>query len=513
MKVLLVNPNREHMPWPAIPIGLCTVASATEHAGHETRVLDLTFEKDLPRALREALSVWQPDVVGITVRNLDNCNFEMPEFFLTEIRDQVVRTVRSALPEAPIVIGGSAVNVSPGEVFAYLEADFALVGEGEEVLGQLLSALERGGDPRTVPGLLCADTRSADLLPVLDTGRMLRGEPRGGRALVADLERSVRSQAFRWVDVQRYQHAGAPYPIQTKRGCALKCVYCVYNNIEGHAYRLRRPADVADEIQEAVGHGVRSFDFVDSTFNLPLSHARALCDELARRQLPIELSTMGLNPAAVTPELVTSMKRAGFTSVMCTPESASETTLRTLQKGFSKKAVARAARALRDAELPTYWFFMLGAPEESIETVRETLDFCEEHIPDNHMVLFSAGIRVYAGTPLERLCKETGWFEADDPLFFPSWYLSPLLDIDELYETLARASDQHPNWMTNAETVLSLRAATFMKRAFRFVGWEGPFWLHLPKVFRVSSLMGARSRGLREVAQRLRAVRDVAHHQ
>ena len=56
-------------------------------------------------------------------------------------------------------------------------------------------------------------------------------------------------------------------------------------------------------------------------------------------------STMGLNPAAVTPELCNTLKRAGFKSVMCTPESASETTLKTLHKGFQKHAVVRAAKA------------------------------------------------------------------------------------------------------------------------------------------------------------------------
>jgi hypothetical protein len=46
VKVLLINPNREQMPWPAVPIGLCTVATATERAGHEVSVLDLTFARD-----------------------------------------------------------------------------------------------------------------------------------------------------------------------------------------------------------------------------------------------------------------------------------------------------------------------------------------------------------------------------------------------------------------------------------------------------------------------------------
>ena len=509
MNILLINPNREQMPWPVVPVGLAFVASALSDAGHAVDFLDLTFARDLGRAVRDRLRASQPDLVAVGIRNLDNCNFERPVFFLTEIRDTVVAAVRRHAPRAPLVVGGAAVNVSPGDVLDYLHADFALVGEGERAMPELVQALESGRDPGGLPGVL-GRTGARVALPILDTGNIGRSEPRAGRA---QAEAPIGwSRAHRWVDLPRYAALGTPYPIQTKRGCALDCVYCVYNNIEGRRYRLREPQDVALEIEEAISHGVRHVELVDSTFNLPLSHARALCAELERRKLPVELSTMGLNPAGVTEELVGAMKRAGFRSVMCTPESASEATLATLQKGFGKQAVERTAKALRDAELPTWWFFLLGAPGETLETVRETLAFCEENIPPSHVVLFATGLRVYAGTPLERVCKESGWFEADDPLFEPSWYLSPELDLLALYETLVDAAKRHPNWMVNAETVLSPTLARVMKHAFRAVGWRGPFWQHLPKLFRLAAQVGARQRGLREATDSMRKITTVQHH-
>jgi anaerobic magnesium-protoporphyrin IX monomethyl ester cyclase len=511
MNVLLVNPNREQMPWPVVPVGLCTVANALRRNGHDVNVLDLTFSRDPRKDTLARVRERSPDLVGITIRNIDNCNFESPHFYLTEIRDSVVRALRESGSTAPIVVGGSAVNVSPGDTLAYLEADYALVGEGEDAMPELARALESKRNLAGVKGLLEPGAGSTSLLPILDTGRLVRGEPPNGRALVGDFSSSARSEAFRFVDLEKYAGRGGPYPIQSKRGCALKCSYCVYNNIEGHAYRLRNAEEVVDEIEEAVEHGARSVDFVDSTFNLPLSHARAICEELARRALPIDLSTMGLNPAGVTPELVKAMKRAGFKSVMCTPESASETTLKSLNKGFQKHAVERAARALREAELPTYWFFMLGAPGETIETARETLAFCEAHVPKTDMVLFSTGIRVYAGTPLERTCKDIGWFSEDDPLFFPSWFLSPELDLGELYAMLVRAAESHPNWMTNAETVVSPRMAAMMKGAFRMLGWKGPFWKHLPKFLDWAGRVGVRQRGFRVHSERLARVTSVQH--
>lgn len=513
VNVLLINPNRERMPWPALPVGLCTVASGLAGAGHDVEVLDLMFAADPARETAARVQRRQPDVIGLSIRNIDNCNFEVPHFYLTEIRDQVVRTAKKAYPRAKIVIGGSAVNVSPADTLVFLEADYALVGEGEEAFPDFLRALEMGTPLTQVKGLLEPGKGSSKLLPVLDTGRLMRGEPLAGRAIVHDFGQSARSEAWRWIDLKQYASHGSPYSIQSKRGCALKCSYCVYNNIEGHAYRVRDPREVVDELEEAVkGHGVRAIDFVDSTFNLPLSHARGICEELERRPLNAELSTMGLNPAGVTPELVQAMKRAGFRSVMCTPESASEVTLKSLRKGFQKHTLVRAAKALRDAELPTYWFFMLGAPGETMDTVRETLSFCAEHIPPTDMVLFSTGIRVYSGTPLERQCKDMGWFAEDDPLFLPSWFLSPELDLNELYQTLMRAAQAHPNWMTNAETVLSPTMARMMKGTFRAFGWKGPFWKHLPRVFELAGRFGVRQRGLQIHANNLKKVTDVRHY-
>lgn len=513
VRLLMINPNREQLPWPAVPIGLCTVASAAAGAGHEVLVLDGTFSRDLARDVRQRLRSTHPQIVAISVRNIDNCNFESPRFYLKEIRDSVVRVCREVAPEVPIVIGGAAVNVSPADSFEYLEADFALVGEGEVSLVALLEALSGERALHQVPGLLERGKVSDRKLPILDTGRLGRGEPASGRAVLEDLTQGFRSQAFRWVDLKRYAALGGPYPVQTKRGCALKCSYCVYNNIEGHTYRLRDPKEVADEIEEAVlGYGVRQVDFVDSTFNLPLYHARALCDELATRALPVDYSTMGLNPAAITVELVEAMRRAGFKNVMCTPESASDVTLDGLHKGFKKQAVIRAAEILKAADMPTYWFFMLGGPGETMATVRETLAFCDEHLPARDMVLFSTGIRVYAGTPLERTTKQMGWFAEDDRLFFPSWFVSPELDVTELYQTLVDAATRHPNWMTNAETILSPTMASVLKRGLKLLGLRGPFWQHLPKVFDWAGRLGVRQRGLAQHAAEVRAIRDVAHH-
>jgi radical SAM superfamily enzyme YgiQ (UPF0313 family) len=215
-------------------------------AGHDVELLDLTFARCPYRSALAAARRRQPELVGITIRNIDNCNLEHPVFYLPEIRDEVIRAVREGAPAARIALGGAGLNIAPRAVLEFLGADFALVGEGEATMPGLLAALEDHRELAAVPGLLRAGRAGA--------ATAARSEP-CPRVLVEDLRHAPPSETFAWVDPRPYVARGAAYPVQTKRGCAQRCTYCAYNEIEGRAYRLRAPAAVADEVYEAMrGH-------------------------------------------------------------------------------------------------------------------------------------------------------------------------------------------------------------------------------------------------------------------
>ena len=102
----------------------------------------------------------------------------------------------------------------------------------------------------------------------------------------ADLDSLPPPSLHRWIDLARYQRHGATIPIQTKRGCVYKCIYCTYRNVEGWGYRTRDPELVADEIEELKAKaGIHHFDFVDSTFNSPPGHALQVCEAITRRRI------------------------------------------------------------------------------------------------------------------------------------------------------------------------------------------------------------------------------------
>src|SRR5688572_9818268 len=319
-RVLLVSTNRERQPYPVVPNGLACVASALDAAGHRVRFLDLCFARDPIATARHAVGVFRPDIVGVSVRNIDNSDAIALRHYTPEARG-VLRAMREAAPGARVIAGGAAFGVAPEALFRDLGVDYAVAGDGERASVALVNALTSGDAIDALPGLVREGDGTVVFTPP--------GED-------ADLDSLPPPALHRWIDLARYQRHGATIPIQTKRGCVYKCVYCTYRNVEGWGYRTRDPELVADEIEELrIRAHVRHFDFVDSTFNSPPGHAIETCEAIIRRRLGVQLDTTNFTPDTASSALLWAMKRAGFRTLGITAESASDAVLEKLEKGFT----------------------------------------------------------------------------------------------------------------------------------------------------------------------------------
>ncbi|HEX6250690.1 MAG TPA: cobalamin-dependent protein, partial [Gemmatimonadaceae bacterium] len=110
-RILLVSANRERQPYPVVPNGVACVAAALREAGHDVRVLDLCFERSPLRAARAAVNGWSPDVIGLSVRNIDNSDAIALRHYTPEAA-QVMAALREAAPHATIIAGGAAFGVA-----------------------------------------------------------------------------------------------------------------------------------------------------------------------------------------------------------------------------------------------------------------------------------------------------------------------------------------------------------------------------------------------------------------
>mgnify|MGYP001149887508 CR=1 FL=1 len=213
MKVLLVSGNTHTQPFPVYPIGLDYVAGAiSDH--HQVRIVDINTQED-GEPLARAIEGFVPEVIGLSIRNVDTSDATNPDSFFANCRD-LVASIR-AQTTAPLVLGGSGFTIFPETMMRGLGADYGIIGEGER-LSLLLDALERREDAPAGAGI--ATPHGPATVP-----------PPWAREIVRRFDPSLPHVAF-------YLKRGGMLNLQTKRGCRFNCIYCTYPNIEGRIQRL-----------------------------------------------------------------------------------------------------------------------------------------------------------------------------------------------------------------------------------------------------------------------------------
>jgi len=445
-KILLVNSNTEGTPYPVSPLGLCMVATAAEKSGYDVKQFDglwdqkFTENQNNSNSLTHMLHAFQPDVIGVSIRNIDDMVMEKSRYYVGEIERLCIDPIKE-YNKGVTILGGAGYSLFPNELLKRWQFDFGIIGPGEETLVELLMSLENGGSPGKIPGVLVRDSIN---------------QITGLQRLSPTTKRSKLTVPYSRIDTHlNYEPylSRSSYPIQTKRGCALKCLYCSYPTLEGKTYQLRTAKDVVDEI-ESVSKRLPDvvFEFVDSTFNHPPEHAENICREIIRRRLKLRIRTMGMNPAGITPELLRLMLEAGFRQIDCTPDSASDKMLQSLRKGFNRKKLEKVVRTLKEAEMPTMWFFVLGGPDENDETLDETFDFIHRFIDERDLVYITEGLRIYPNTGLVEVAIQEELIDKGESLLTPHFYVSRFLGQEKLADRVKEFTATHHNCLRSVES-------------------------------------------------------------
>jgi hypothetical protein len=215
-------------------------------------------------------------------------------------------------------------------------------------------------------------------------------------------------------------------------------------------------------------------------------------EELTRRQLGVRLTTMGANPIGVSKELFGAMRRAGFRSMMISPDSASDATLASLRKRFSTKDLRRCARLAKASGIRSAWFFLLGGPGETRETVEQTIRFVEDELAHpSCLSIVMTGVRILPGTEMH--ANAEGTIAPDDDLGAPTFYFSGAVDEPWALERVNRALAKNPGIVHAAE-----EGSSHVERAFqwglRVARVPPPHWRCLPLLLRMPPLPQLRRR-------------------
>ena len=408
-KFFLLSSNVSSKPYPVYPLGMAVVAAALSTAGHRVRQYDYLASGCSEIHLRESLKEFDPDFVGMSLRNIDNVDSfsAESEWYLAENR-HLVDIIRQETA-APIVVGGSGFSILPEEILDYLTADYGVVGEGERALCDLVSDLEQG---RTVPRIVNGN-RS-----------FLSGTDMVSPCWDADL-------------VRYYSEHSGMVNLQTKRGCPHHCHYCSYPQLEGKRLRVKDPVKIVDEIQHLKQMmGVDAIFFTDSVFNDISGHYLDLAEELLLRNLNIYWYGF-FRPQGMTCKDLRLLKRSGLKAMEVGTDAASNATLTGLNKQFDFEEVIQFNQVCLKEEIPTAHFIIFGGPDESFATVDEGLKNIQKL--EKCVVFAFAGIRIHPATGLYDRALREGILGKKDSLLKPVYYFSPNLNLETMNAKIEKA--------------------------------------------------------------------------
>ena len=164
MRILLSAANFCDDPYMVYPLGMSIVAAALERAGHTVRQFDPLAAGGLAHyraALTAALAEFQPELIGVSLRNLDNVDSRTVDCALLGESTALIRTIRAAAPGVPVMLGGPAFTLYPEALLELTGCEYGVSGEGEAAVVLLAAELAAGRKPS--PGTDASDRRQVTL--------------------------------------------------------------------------------------------------------------------------------------------------------------------------------------------------------------------------------------------------------------------------------------------------------------------------------------------------------------
>jgi hypothetical protein len=426
MRVLLIATNQadrymDRMTVRPLPVGLAYVAAHIPDTQHQLHVLDLMFSDDARIDTLATVQHVQPEVIGLSVRNLDNQSYLHTIWHLPAVRE-LIGHMRS-VSKAVIVCGGPAFSILPAACFTYLAPDLGIAGDATESFAHLLDRLDRGVIYTDLPGLVYRDH-----------GRTVVCEGH----VSADFQRPPRLDLL---DLRRYDKAGFGIGVVTKLASYYYAATNGKGQGEGDGWRIRPVTDVVQELNRLQrDFGIRKVFFIDSGFNVPLHYAKELCQELIRAELRLRWNSY-LRGGQCDAELIALMRRSGCSLALINTAAGGEAAGTDLQEAL--EPVRHLATLCTQGDLPFAQAVSFGDAGETQATVEQKLDMLRCVQPA--FATLRVATRILPHTPLAQTALQEGLIRSQDDLIRPTFYCAAAVR-DWLVPYLRTAAAAQPRW-------------------------------------------------------------------
>jgi radical SAM superfamily enzyme YgiQ (UPF0313 family) len=424
MRILLISSNRHDrfasLPIRPMPLGLAILLGVLRGTRHQVHALDLMFAGSARRAIRKAIRESSPDLIGISVRNLDAMRGHSARSFLPDIRRYV--DICRGETGAPVVLGGPAVSLLPREAFAALEPDFILAGDATRTLPELANRIEGGKPIGDLPGLVCR------------SGGDIRVNPPG------PWESPKLSPCYDAFDLSRYEAEGYGIAVLTKTWPYIRVGGTV--PVSAMPSPVLRPIPhILDDLRRLEFHyGIRRVFLADSGFNVPVPEAKLLCQAIRDARLNLTWAT-GLQPGHMDAELADLMRETSCRMALLAGPGPLQEPIGDFEHHLNE--FETTGRLLRVAGVPLVTTTVFGRPGETWDTVDQTLGVLSRIRPAH--VQLCVGIRLLPFTPLAERAKAEGVIQDHGDCLNPVVYVASELR-DWLPGHLKGAARGHSSW-------------------------------------------------------------------
>jgi len=344
--------TRHYYKLPSLGIGY--IAAVLEKNGYDVSIIDKTILQNETKELADEILSMCPDVVGF---------YCISETFKKILH--ILKVIKEKSPAVITMIGGPHVYGLPTHGMSYNWIDYSFCGEAEESFLKLLECKFNRKDFVNIPGLIYRDNGEIKMNPM---------------ALINDLDSLPLPARHLYPPLSLYRPSILAYKrlpaagIITSRGCAHKCVFC--HSGKGHfKLRFHSAEYVLDEMKYLKKNfGINELIFFDDTFLINQERALKICEGIIRENINISWSC-NARVNNVNKELLQTLKRAGCWLIQFGVESGNQDILKTIKKGITLEQVERACRLAYEAGFEVKTYFILGHPNETVETLNDTIKF------------------------------------------------------------------------------------------------------------------------------------------
>jgi radical SAM superfamily enzyme YgiQ (UPF0313 family) len=369
--ILVIKPDYNFFP-----VGLTYVASTLERHGYAYDFIDLSFSSrdDLIDLLkRQYKVVMTGGIVG--------------EF---EEIEKICQLSKKISPSSKMILGGLLVRDVSRNVLERLLFDFAVVGEAEDTLPELLKYVFSNEPPfsdlHNIEGVMFRDKNN----------KLVSNHPRhrvdvGSRKILPSTNIPTLGQ---WL-----ARTGGSLPVLTGRGCYGKCTFCSpsFRRFQGRPFD-----DVFDEIKLfSEKLGINMINFTNEVFFEKEEEILSFCAEYREKiKLPF---TCALR-LDISPKVLSELKKSGCVAVGVGIESASDEVLKKMKKSITSDVMLKFIDAAKTLRLTITSGLMINNEGESEADIDKTLALHES-------LKVASGLSLtipYPGTIIHKRAVERG---------------------------------------------------------------------------------------------------------